>query len=72
MISIIYGIFADCHPPPHATSCTGARAGDPVPDNVTSIAAAPSGDAPAHFERLFSFETESWNVHDPLSCGPPG
>jgi len=41
-------------------------------NNVTSIAAAPSSDALAHFERLFSFETDCWDVHDALSRGSPG
>jgi rhodanese-related sulfurtransferase len=43
-----------------------------VPNNVTSIAAAPSSDALAHFERLFSYETDCWDVHDALSSGEPG
>ena len=42
-----------------------------MPNNVTSIAAAPSSDALAHFERLFRFETDSWDVHDALSSGQP-
>ena len=41
-------------------------------NDVTSIAAAPSGDALAHFQRLFSFETDCWDVHDALSCDEPG
>jgi rhodanese-related sulfurtransferase len=43
-----------------------------VPNNVTSIAAAPDGDARAHFESLFRFETDCWDVHDALSSGNPG
>jgi rhodanese-related sulfurtransferase len=43
-----------------------------VPNNVTSIAAAPSRDAQAHFEQLFRFETDCWDVHDGLSGGEPG
>ena len=43
-----------------------------MPNNVTSIAAAPSSDAVAHFERLFRFETDCWDVHDALSSGQPG
>jgi rhodanese-related sulfurtransferase len=43
-----------------------------MPNNVTSIAAAPSRDALAHFERLFRFETDCWDVHDALSTGQPG
>lgn len=41
-------------------------------NNVISIAAAPSSDALAHFEQLFRFETDCWDVHDALSCGQPG
>ena len=41
-------------------------------NNVTSIVAAPSGDALAYFERLFSFETDCWDVHDAQSSGRPG
>lgn len=41
-------------------------------NNVTSTAAAPSGDALAHFQRLFGFETDCWDVHDALSSGKPG
>ena len=41
-------------------------------NNVTSIAAAPSSDALAYFERLFRFETDCWDVHDALSSGQPG
>ncbi len=43
-----------------------------MPNNVTSIAAAPSRDALAHFEQLFRFETDCWDVHDALSGGRPG
>src|ERR1700677_3909418 len=43
-----------------------------VPNNVTSIAAAPSSDALAHFERLFRFETDCWDVHAALSSDQPG
>jgi rhodanese-related sulfurtransferase len=43
-----------------------------VPNNVTSIAAAPSGDALAHFEQLFRFETDCWDVHEALTSGDPG
>ncbi|HEY6517191.1 MAG TPA: rhodanese-like domain-containing protein [Steroidobacteraceae bacterium] len=42
-----------------------------MPNNVTSIAAAPSGDALAHFQGLFGFETDCWDVHDALSAGHP-
>jgi rhodanese-related sulfurtransferase len=41
-------------------------------NDVTSIAAAPSRDALAHFERLFRFETDCWDVHEALSCADPG
>jgi rhodanese-related sulfurtransferase len=43
-----------------------------VSNNVTSTAAAPSNDALAHFERLFRFETDCWDVHDALSSDQPG
>jgi rhodanese-related sulfurtransferase len=43
-----------------------------VPNNVTSIAAAPGSAALAHFERLFGFETDCWDVHDALCSGQPG
>ena len=43
-----------------------------MPNNVTSIPAAPSREAQAHFERLFGFETDCWDVHEALSCGQPG
>jgi rhodanese-related sulfurtransferase len=41
-------------------------------NNVTSIPAAPSPEALAHFERLFGFETDCWDVHEALSSGRPG
>lgn len=43
-----------------------------VSNNVTSIAAAPSSDALAHFEQLFRYETDCWDVHDALSSGQAG
>lgn len=43
-----------------------------MPNNVTAVAAAPSGEARAHFERLFRFETDCWDVHDALSGADPG
>lgn len=43
-----------------------------MPNNVTSIAAAPSADALTHFEQLFRYETDCWDVHDALSSGRPG
>lgn len=42
-----------------------------MPNNVTSIAAAPSSDALAHFQSLFGFETDCSDVHDALSSGRP-
>ena len=42
-----------------------------MPNNVTSVAAAPTSDATAHFEALFRFETDCWDVHDALSSGNP-
>lgn len=41
-------------------------------NNVTSVAAAPSADALAHFQRLFEYETDCWDVHDALSSGEAG
>ena len=41
-------------------------------NNVTSVAAAPSSQALAHFEGLFRFETDCWDVKDALSTGSPG
>ena len=41
-------------------------------NNVTSVAAAPGSDALAHFEQLFRFETDCWDVHEALSSGNPG
>ncbi|HEX8754788.1 MAG TPA: rhodanese-like domain-containing protein [Steroidobacteraceae bacterium] len=43
-----------------------------MPNNVTSVAAAPSADALTHFEQLFRYETDCWDVHDALSSGGPG
>lgn len=43
-----------------------------MPNHVTSIAAAPGTDALAHFEQLFTFETDCWDVHEALSSGNPG
>jgi rhodanese-related sulfurtransferase len=39
---------------------------------VTAIPAAPSDVAAAHFERLFAFETDCWDVHAALTAGHPG
>lgn len=41
-------------------------------NNVTSVAAAPSSQALAHFEGLFRYETDCWDVNDALSAGHPG
>ena len=41
-------------------------------NNVTSVAAAPSSAATAHFGALFRFETDCWDVNDALSSGNPG
>jgi rhodanese-related sulfurtransferase len=41
-------------------------------NNVIAVPAAPSRDALAHFEQLFRFETDCWDVHDALSSGQPG
>lgn len=35
--------------------------------NVTTIPAAPSDEALAHFAAEFTFETDCWDVHDALS-----
>jgi rhodanese-related sulfurtransferase len=43
-----------------------------MPNNVTSIAAAPDSAALAHFEQFFTFETDCWDVHEALSSGNPG
>ncbi|MGH8201077.1 MAG: rhodanese-like domain-containing protein [Steroidobacteraceae bacterium] len=42
-----------------------------MPNNVNSIAAAPSSDALTHFQRLFGFETDCWDVHEALSSDRP-
>ena len=42
-----------------------------MPNNVISVAAAASSEALAHFEQLFRFETDCWDVHDALSAGQP-
>ena len=38
-------------------------------NNVTSVPAASSEEAEAHFARRLSFETDCWDVHDALSKG---
>jgi rhodanese-related sulfurtransferase len=39
---------------------------------VTQIAAAPPEIAAAHFESLFTFETDCWDTHDAMHRGAPG
>ena len=38
---------------------------------VTEVAAADSDDAQRHFERLLTFETDCWDVHESLKNGRP-
>ena len=38
-------------------------------NNVTAVAAAPAGEAEAHFTQRLAFETDCWDVHDALSHG---
>jgi 3-mercaptopyruvate sulfurtransferase SseA len=38
-------------------------------NNVTSVAAAASKEADAHFSRRLTLETDCWDVHDALSRG---
>jgi rhodanese-related sulfurtransferase len=38
-------------------------------NNVTSVAAAASNDAEAHFSKRLTLETDCWDVHDALSRG---
>ncbi|MDE0350467.1 MAG: rhodanese-like domain-containing protein [Gammaproteobacteria bacterium] len=40
-----------------------------MPNNVTAVAAAPPGEAAAHFTQRLAFETDCWDVHDALSHG---
>ncbi len=39
---------------------------------VTEVRAASPADALAHFERLFEFETDCWDVHVSLASHAPG
>lgn len=39
---------------------------------VTAVPAAPSNDALQHFEAMFSFETDCWDVHEALESQDPG
>lgn len=43
-----------------------------MPNAVTSVPAAPSDAAIAHFEAEFSFETDCWDTHEALNSGEPG
>ena len=43
-----------------------------MPNAVTSVPAAPSNAAIAHFEAEFSFETDCWDTHEALNSGEPG
>lgn len=38
-----------------------------MPNNVTAVAAAPAGEADAHFTQRLAFETDCRDVHDALS-----
>jgi rhodanese-related sulfurtransferase len=48
------------------------NAGAAMPNAVTQIAAARSETAAAHFESLFTFETDCWDTHDAMHRGAPG
>ncbi|OWQ86806.1 rhodanese [Roseateles aquatilis] len=39
--------------------------------HVSTVPAAPSAAALAHFEGAFAFETDCWDVHDAFSRGQP-
>lgn len=41
-------------------------------NGVTSVPAAASADAVAHFEAEFTFEADCWDVHEAMSSGDPG
>lgn len=38
---------------------------------VTAVSAAPPEVALAHYESLFTFETDCWDVHDAIASGSP-
>src|SRR5205085_12498158 len=60
-------------PPPHY--CEGGESFMPSlasKSPVTDIAAAAPAAALAHFERLFEFETDCWDVHAALALPAPG
>lgn len=40
-----------------------------MPSNVTAVPPAAAGEALAHFEAAFSFETDCWDIHDAMSRG---
>jgi rhodanese-related sulfurtransferase len=42
-----------------------------MPSSVVEIAPADSAAALAHFESVFRFETDCWDVHDAMSKGRP-
>ncbi|HEX7959921.1 MAG TPA: rhodanese-like domain-containing protein [Terriglobales bacterium] len=42
-----------------------------VSSRVTEIPAADPADTLRHFEKLFAFETDCWDVHDAMSRGTP-
>ncbi|HSK95098.1 MAG TPA: rhodanese-like domain-containing protein [Euzebyales bacterium] len=44
----------------------------PPAARVTSVPAAPSPDALAHFARLLTLETDCWDVHHDLAAGIAG
>ncbi|MGA9529874.1 MAG: rhodanese-like domain-containing protein [Terriglobales bacterium] len=39
--------------------------------SVSEVEAAPPGDALRHFERLLTFETDCWDVHEAMKNGNP-
>jgi rhodanese-related sulfurtransferase len=41
-----------------------------MPSSVSTIPAAPSAAAEAHFAAEFTFETDCWDVHDSMTNGP--
>lgn len=43
-----------------------------MPNNVTSVPAAPSSDAQAHFQRQFAYETDCWDTHEAMQDANPG
>jgi rhodanese-related sulfurtransferase len=49
--------------------CPHPQRNDPMPSPVTTIPAAAHDVALHHFESLFSFETDCWDVHDAIARG---